>query len=132
MRPTRVQNASGPRARQLSASVQGPAARSVADARVEQAAGAAVAFAVMLSRGATHRVTVDYRTRDGSAQAGEDLEAASGMLTFAAGESSKTIEVGVLDDAHDEGEETSPWGCRTRRGRGSRTPRRPGRSRTRT
>ncbi len=90
----------------LSASVRGPAAMSVSDARVEEAAGAAVAFAVTLSRAASDRVTVDYRTRDGSAQAGEDYEAASGTLTFSAGESSKTIEVAVLDDAHDEGEET--------------------------
>ena len=90
----------------LSASVRGPAAMSVSDARVEEAAGAAVAFAVTLSRAASDRVTVDYRTRDGSAQAGEDYEAASGTLTFSAGTSSKTIEVGVLDDAHDEGEET--------------------------
>ena len=35
-----------------------------------------------------------------------DYTAARGTLAFAAGESSKTIEVGVLDDAHDEGEET--------------------------
>ena len=90
----------------LSASVRGPAAMSVSDARVEEAAGAAVAFAVTLSRAASDRVTVDYRTRDGSAQAGEDYEAASGTLTFAAGASTKTIEVAVLDDAHDEGEET--------------------------
>ena len=90
----------------LSASVRGPAAMSVSDARVEEAVGAAVAFAVTLSRAASARVTVDYRTRDGSAQAGEDYEAASGTLTFSAGESSKTIEVAVLDDAHDEGEET--------------------------
>ena len=90
----------------LSASVRGPAAMSVSDARVEEAAGAAVAFAVTLSRAASDRVTVDYRTRDGSAQAGEDYEAASGTLTFSAGASTKTIEVGVLDDAHDEGEET--------------------------
>ena len=90
----------------LSASVRGPAAMSVSDARVEEAAGAAVAFAVTLSRAASDRVTVDYQTRDGSAQAGEDYTAASGTLTFSAGESSKTIEVAVLDDAHDEGEET--------------------------
>ena len=90
----------------LSASVRGPAAMSVSDARVEEAAGAAVAFAVTLSRAASDRVTVDYQTRDGSAQAGEDYRAASGTLTFSAGEASKTIEVTVLDDAHDEGEET--------------------------
>ena len=49
---------------------------------------------------------MDYATADGSAHAGDDYTAASGTLTFTAGERSKTIEVGVLDDAHDEGEET--------------------------
>ena len=49
---------------------------------------------------------MDYATADGSAHAGDDYTAASGTLTFRAGESSQTIEVGVLDDAHDEGEET--------------------------
>ena len=79
---------------------------SVADGRVEEAAGAVVAFAVTLSRTATARVSVDYATRDGSAQAGSDYTAKSGTLTFGAGESSKTIEVAVLDDSHDGGEET--------------------------
>ena len=59
-----------------------------------------------LSRAASDRVTVDYQTRDGSAQAGEDYRAASGTLTFSAGASTKTIEGAVLDDAHDEGEES--------------------------
>ena len=95
-----------PLSHSLSASVRGPAAMSVSDARVEEAAGAAVAFAVMLSRAASARVTVDYATRDGSARAGDDYTAASGTLTFTAGETSQTIEVHVIDDAHDEGEET--------------------------
>ena len=88
----------------LSASVRGPAAMSVSDARVEEAASAAVAFAVTLSRAASDRVTVDYQTRDGSAQGGEDYGATSGMLTFSAGTTTKTIAVAVLDDADDEGE----------------------------
>ena len=62
-----------PLSHSLSASVRGPAAMSVSDARVEEAVGAVVAFAVTLSRAASDQVTVDYRTRDGSAQAGEDL-----------------------------------------------------------
>ena len=89
-----------------SATAQSLAALSLSDARVEEAAGAAVAFAVTLSRAASETVTVDYATRDGSARAGEDYTAARGTLTFAPGESSKTVEVAVLDDAHDEGEET--------------------------
>ena len=82
---------------------------SAADARVNEGAGAAVAFQVSLNRAFTtagHRVTVDYATADGSAKAGEDYTAASGTLTFAAGETSKSVSVTVLDDAHDEGAET--------------------------
>ena len=90
----------------ISATVRGPVGISVADAHVEEDAGAVLAFAVTLSRAASRALTVDYATSDGSAQAGVDYTAASGTLTFQAGESSKTVEVGVLDDAHDEGEET--------------------------
>ena len=89
-----------------SARVAGPMGISVADARVEEGAGAVLAFAVTLSRAATSALSVDYATSDGTAQAGVDYTAASGTLSFQAGESTKTIEVGVLDDAHDEGEET--------------------------
>ena len=93
-------------ARAVSATVAGPVGISVADARVEEAEGAVLGFAVTLSRAASEQVTVDYATSDGTATAGEDYTATSGTLTFEAGESSKTIEVTVLDDAHDEGEET--------------------------
>ena len=89
-----------------SATVAGPVGISVADARVEEGAGAVLAFAVTLSRAATSALTVDYATSDGSALAGEDYTAASGTLSFQAGDTSGTVEVGVLDDAHDEGEET--------------------------
>ena len=78
----------------------------MADARVEEAAGAALGFTLTLNRAASATLTVDYATAAGGAQAGTDYTAASGTLTFQAGESSKTIEVAVLDDAHDEGEET--------------------------
>ena len=90
----------------LSATVAGPVGIAAADARVEEDAGAVLAFAVTLSRAASRTLTVDYATSDGTAQAGVDYTAASGTLTFQAGESSKTVEVAVLDDAHDEGEET--------------------------
>ena len=82
---------------------------SVADARANEGADAAVVFEVSLDRaftGAGHRVTVDYATADGSAKAGEDYTATTGTLTFAAGEKTKTVNVPVLDDAVDEGEET--------------------------
>ena len=95
-----------PLSHSLSATVAGPVGIAVADARVEEGDGVALAFLVTLSRAASGTVTVDYATADGSAHAGDDYTAASGTLTFRAGESSQTIEVGVLDDAHDEGEET--------------------------
>ena len=88
-----------------SATVPGPAL-SVADATVEEAAGASLAFTVTLSRAAAVAVTVDYATSDGTAAAGSDYTAASGTLTFAAGDTSKTVRVAVADDAHDEGSET--------------------------
>ena len=95
-----------PLSHSLSATVAGPVGISVGDARVEEDDGAVLAFLVTLSRAASGAVAVDYATSDGSAQAGADYTAASGTLSFGAGESSRTVEVAVLDDAHDEGEET--------------------------
>ena len=84
-------------------------ALSVADARGREGVDEAVVFEVSLDRAFTsagHRVTVDYATADGTAKAGEDYTATSGTLTFAAGETAKTVSVPVLDDSLDEGEET--------------------------
>ena len=89
-----------------SAQVQGLAGIAVADARVHENTHAPLAFAVTLSRAASSTVTVDYATANGTATAGADYAATSGTLSFAAGETSKTISVAVLDDDHDEGEET--------------------------
>ena len=90
----------------VSATVRGPVGIAVADARVEEGAGAVLAFAVTLSRAASGTLTVDYATSDGTATAGSDYTATSGTLTFTAGDRSKTVSVAVLDDSHDEGEET--------------------------
>ena len=49
--------------------------------------------------------TVNYATVDGTARAGEDYTAASGTVTFAPGESSKTITVQFLVDDFYEGDE---------------------------
>ena len=90
----------------LATQIQGPPGLTVADAEVQEAANATLAFAVTLNRAPSGTVTVDYATSDGTATAGSDYTAASGTLTFAAGEISKTVSVPVLDDAHDEGSET--------------------------
>ena len=79
---------------------------SVADAEANEGADAAIEFEVSLGRAAKHRVTVDYATSDGTAVAGEDYTATSGTLTFAPGETAKTVSVPLLDDAIDEGKET--------------------------
>ena len=87
--------------------IHGSEARlSVADARTQEAPGATLAFAVTLSRAVTGAVTVDYATSDGTATAGADYTQASGTLTFAPGETQKTVTVAVLDDVHDDGGET--------------------------
>ena len=90
----------------VSATIPGPAALSVADARVREGPGAKLAFAVTLDRARGGPVTVDYATGNGEAKAGTDFVEASGTLTFAANETSKTVEVEVLADAHDEEAET--------------------------
>ena len=90
----------------VSATVKGPAGISVANARVDENTNAALDFAVTLDRAASGTVTVDYATSNGTAMAGADYTTASGTLTFNAGERSKTVSVAVLDDDHDEGEET--------------------------
>ena len=102
-----VCNADGePLAGAVSATVPGPPALSVADARAREAPGATLDFAVTMSRASAATVTVDYATSDGTATAGADYEATSGTLSFAPGETEKTVSVPVHDDAHEDGGET--------------------------
>ena len=88
------------------ATVLGPVAVSVADARAEEGTDETIDFAVSLSRASSGPVAVAYATADGTATAGADYTRTSGTLTFAPGETGKTVAVPVLDDAVDEGEET--------------------------
>ena len=79
---------------------------SVADAQVQEGEGAALSFSVGLAESQDSTVSVRYATSDGTATAGADYVAQSGALRFAPGETSKTVSVSVLNDAHDEGSET--------------------------
>ena len=79
-------------------------ALSVADGAGEE--GGVVNFAVTLAGDGSERATVDYATKDVTAIAGEDYLAAQGTLTFAPGESQKTVSVTLLDDEVVEPEET--------------------------
>ena len=103
----RARNANGESAWMNSAATAaaGPAL-SVDDATVAEGAGATLDFAVTLAPAASGTVTVAWATSDGTATAGSDYTSASGTLTFAAGDTSKTVSVAILDDAHDEGSET--------------------------
>ncbi|WP_127996247.1 Calx-beta domain-containing protein [Piscinibacter defluvii] len=81
----------------------------VRDAVVDEKAGTAT-FVVMLGgpngQSSNNTVTVDYDTTTaGTATAGSDFTATSGTLTFAAGETVKTVTVDIRDDATTEGRE---------------------------
>jgi len=51
-------------------------------------------------------VAVEFTTGDGSAGAGSDYTATSGVLVFADGETSRTFTIPILDDPVREGDET--------------------------
>ena len=119
-----------------SATVPGLPVFSVADATVEEAAGAALDFEVTLDRAASVRVAVRYKTVNGTATAGPahetyeggaggwtgarndcwgrpkgrtyagDYVPVSGLLIFDAGTTARTVSVPVCVDAHDETSET--------------------------
>ena len=57
-----------------------------------------VTITVSRASGTAGDVTVQYATADGTAQAGLDYTSKSGTLTFLAGETTKTIEIEILDD----------------------------------
>ena len=78
----------------------------VADANANENTDDALDFAVTLDRASTLTVTVDYATSNGTATAGSDYTATSGILTFTPGDTAKTVSVPILDDAIDDGEET--------------------------
>ena len=61
---------------------------------------------VQRTGGSTGTVTVAWATANGTATAGSDYTAGSGTLTFAAGETSKSLTVAVLDDSSAENNET--------------------------
>jgi Calx-beta domain-containing protein len=63
-------------------------------------------FTVTLSQASEREVKVNWATADGTATAGVDYTAGSGVLTFAPGEASKTIDVAVTGDSLDEANET--------------------------
>ena len=68
--------------------------------------GGTATITVTRTGGSDGSVTVHYATSDGTATAGSDYTAASGTLTFAAGETTKTFTVPIIADQIAEGDET--------------------------
>ena len=62
-------------------------------------------FVIRLDAPTSAPLTVDYSTLNSTAFAGNDYVAGSGTLTFAAGETVKTVRVQLIDDAVTEGTE---------------------------
>lgn len=65
-----------------------------------------VAVTIVRENGSDSAATVGYTTADGTAVAGADYTATSGTVTFAPGETVKTVTVPVIDDATADGTKT--------------------------
>ena len=79
---------------------------SVADATASEEDDSTIDFVVQLNPASTETVTVDYATANGTATSGDDYTARSGTLTFAAGDTTKTVQVSIIDDNVDDDNET--------------------------
>lgn len=69
-------------------------------------APSALVFTVALAKATPVGAKVSYATADGTATAGSDYTATTGQLTFAPGQTSKTISVPILGDTAVEADET--------------------------
>ncbi len=80
---------------------------------VQEAEDAKAKFRVWLTRALTHVVRVDYETKElaeslggnSPATAGSDYTATSGTLVFTAGQTSKVIQVPIIDDSIEDSNE---------------------------
>jgi hypothetical protein len=98
----------GARAQEGEPQTQPVATFSTSDYTVGEADGT-VTVTVTLSQSSSQTVTVDYATSDGTATTwpdDADYVAANGTLTFAPGETSKSIVITIIDDTCCEDNET--------------------------
>jgi chitinase len=63
-------------------------------------------FYVFLSRPSTTTLNVSFQTTPGSAHTGSDFQNRNGTLSFAPGETVKTITVNIVGDTLEEDQET--------------------------
>ena len=79
-----------------------PPVLAVSDASALESAGSIPAV-VSLAPSSTNSVTVQYATADGTAKAGSDYTSVSGTLTFAPGQTSKTVAIPVTNNTANDG-----------------------------
>ena len=79
---------------------------SIADASTADESAVPRTLTVSLSPASSSTVTVDYALSGGTATSGTDFTFSAGTLSFAAGDTSKTISVAVRSDTDVEGDET--------------------------
>ncbi|MCE9560704.1 MAG: cellulose binding domain-containing protein [Planctomycetes bacterium] len=70
-------------------------------------------FAITLSTASTTPITVKYATADGTAKASSDYSSILGTVTFAPGETTKTVSVAVIGDTDVEPDESFTLGLST-------------------
>ena len=78
---------------------------SVDNVSVDEDAGS-ITFTISLDQAPVNSVSVDWATASGTADSGVDFTASMGSVTFAAGEQTKTVTIGVTNDNLYEGPET--------------------------
>jgi Tol biopolymer transport system component len=83
-------------------------ALSITDARISEGNSGTrtLSFTISLSTASGQAVTVNYASANGTANASSDYAAGSGLLTFAPGQTTKTVIVGVKGDTLFEANET--------------------------
>ena len=90
------------------ATIEGPSlpALSIADAETQEGPNTFLRFKITLSEASDDPVTFNIATSDGTALAGTDYVAKNRSKTIAAGKTTAWFKIHVIDDSHDEGEET--------------------------
>src|SRR5207237_906603 len=68
--------------------------------------GGNVTITVTRTGGADGAITVQYATSDGTAKAPQNYIATSGTLSFAAGDTSKSFTVSIVDNSRPDGDKT--------------------------
>jgi hypothetical protein len=99
--------ASATKAASFAVTAAAPSELVILDAQTQEGNGGTspLSFPVSLSPASSKTVTVHYATSNGTATAGSDYVATSGTLTFAAGQTSQTINVPIDGDLNIEPDE---------------------------